>query len=44
MQIRLQNLTQKRWTVSPGDPFILGVKRSKVEVTRHEQFCPYTHW
>ena len=36
MQIGSPNLTYKKWsTISPGNPFILGVKRSKVKVTSH---------
>jgi len=36
MKLGTANLTQKCPTISSGNPFIFGVKRSKVKITKHK--------
>ena len=43
MQLGSPNLTKKCSAMSPGNPFILGSKRSKVKVVRHKNTVGVDH-
>jgi len=43
MQLESPNLTKKCYTMSRGNSFIFGVKRSEVKATRHKNIAGVCH-